>query len=73
VSTAHDAPASREHASRARWVFAGFFVIATYLVVSEHRAHLVQALPWLLLLLCPLMHVYMHSGHAAHRGPDHES
>lgn len=29
---------------------------------TEHRAHLFGALPWLLLLACPLMHVVMHRG-----------
>lgn len=46
--------------------------IATYFLLSEHRAHFFGALPFLLLLACPLMHVFMHHGHGAHahhRGP----
>ena len=49
----------------------GFFVlgaIATYLLLSEHRAHFIGALPLLLLLACPLMHVFMHGGHGGHGG-----
>lgn len=42
--------------------------IATYFLVSEHRAHFIGALPFLLLLACPLMHVFMHNGHGAHGG-----
>ena len=44
--------------------------IAAYFLVTEHRAHLLGALPFLLLLACPLMHLFMHRGHghAAH-GP----
>ena len=42
--------------------------IAAYFLTSEHRAHFIGALPLLLLLACPLMHVFMHNGHGAHGG-----
>ena len=42
--------------------------IATYFLLSEHRAHFFGALPFLLLLACPLMHVFMHRGHGGHGG-----
>jgi len=42
--------------------------VAAYFLLSEHRAHLFGALPFLLLLACPLMHVFMHRGHGAHGG-----
>ena len=42
--------------------------IATYFLLSEHRAHFIGALPLLLLLSCPLMHVFMHNGHGGHGG-----
>lgn len=44
----------------------GFLVIGTvagYFLLTEHRAHVVGALPYLLLLACPLIHVFMHRGH----------
>lgn len=63
-----DAPAPPQGASRVRWAFAGFLAIAAYLLVSEHRAHLAQALPWLVVLLCPILHVFMHRGHAGRGG-----
>lgn len=44
--------------------------IATYFLLSEHRAHFFGALPYLLLLACPLMHVFMHGGHSGHGGGD---
>ena len=49
--------------------------IATYFLASEHRAHFIGALPLLLLLACPLMHVFMHNGHGSHGGghADHHS
>jgi hypothetical protein len=49
-------------------VFGG---IALYFLLSEHRAHFLGVLPLLLLLSCPLMHVFMHHGHGGHHG-DHQ-
>lgn len=45
-----------------------FAAIALFLLWEEHEAHLLGALPYLILLLCPLMHVFMHRGHG--RGKD---
>lgn len=42
--------------------------IAAYFLLSEHRAHFFGALPFLLLLACPLMHIFMHRGHGGHGG-----
>ena len=44
----------------------GFLIlggISTYFLLSEHRAHVIGTLPFLLLLACPVMHVFMHGGH----------
>ena len=30
---------------------------------TEHRAHLLGALPYLVLVACPLLHFFMHGGH----------
>ena len=40
--------------------------IALYFLLTEHRAHFFSVLPYLLLLACPLMHVFMHRGHGGH-------
>lgn len=40
-----------------------FIAIVGYYLLAEHRAHVFAALPWLILLLCPLLHVFMHGGH----------
>ena len=40
--------------------------IAAYFLLTEHLAHVVGALPLLLLLACPLMHVFMHHDHGGH-------
>ena len=54
--------------SRAFFVFLGFAAIAVVLLWQEHSAHLLGALPYLFLLACPLMHVFMHGGHGGHSG-----
>jgi hypothetical protein len=46
-----------------RIVFWGFAAAAAYFLWTEHRAHTVQILPWLLVAACPLMHLFMHRGH----------
>jgi hypothetical protein len=45
---------------------AGFLAIAAFFLLTEHTAHVLGALPWLLLAACPLMHVFMHHGGSAH-------
>ena len=42
-------------------------VIAAFFLYTEHRAHILGALPYALLLLCPIIHVFMHRGHSGHR------
>lgn len=37
-----------------------------YFLLTEHRAHFFGALPYLILLLCPVMHIFMHRGHGGH-------
>ncbi len=44
-------------------VLAVFFVFALVLLWEEHEAHILGALPWLILLACPVMHIFMHGGH----------
>ena len=50
------------------WVFWVFLSIGLVFMALEHRAHLYGALPYLLLLACPLMHLFMHHGHGGHGG-----
>ena len=41
-----------------------FLAIAAFFLLTEHRVHLFGALPWLLLLACPLLHLlHDHGGH----------
>lgn len=44
----------------------GFLAVAGFFIATEHTAHLYGALPYLLLLACPLMHLFMHGGHGHH-------
>jgi hypothetical protein len=53
--------------SRSALVLLGFVAIAAFFLVTEHRAHLLGVLPYLLLLACPLMHFF----HGHGRGGDH--
>lgn len=46
--------------------------VAAYFLLTEHLAHVVGALPYLLLLACPLMHVFMHGGHGHGHGDHHQ-
>ena len=50
--------------------------IISFFLWTEHRAHLLGALPLLLLLaVCPLMHLFMHRGHhhGQHDGSDKDN
>ena len=55
----------RSHTGVALIVFLG---IAAFFLITEHGAHLFGVLPFALLLLCPLMHLFMHGGHGGHGG-----
>lgn len=60
----HQPPFWRTRTGMALLVFLGF---ALALLVAEHWAHMAGALPLLLpLLLCGLMHLFMHGGHGGH-------
>ncbi len=50
----------RGSANLALW---GFLLIAGFFLFSEHRAHVFGLLPYLLLLACLLLHLFMHRGH----------
>lgn len=66
-----DKPAS-EHEPRkgSQWGWWFFAAAALFYLLSEHRAHLFGVLPWLILLICPLMHFFMHGRHGGHRRHD---
>ena len=49
--------------SRGAIALVGFGAMAAFFMFSGHRAHFLGALPYVLLLACPLMHLFMHHGH----------
>ncbi|MBS2132107.1 DUF2933 domain-containing protein (plasmid) [Burkholderia thailandensis] len=59
----HDHKAGGFGLSRANIVLIAFIAIGGFYLVTEHRAHLWGWLPFLLILACPLMHLFMHHGH----------
>ena len=44
----------------------GLGVLVLYLLSTGHTGHVVSSVPFLLILACPLMHVFMHGSHGAH-------
>ncbi len=56
-------PEPKNFWSKTNIAFIGFIAIAGFYLVAEHRAHLFGYLPFILLLACPLLHVFMHGGH----------
>jgi hypothetical protein len=58
--------------SRTGLIAIGFMLIAGSVFLFEHRIHVLGYLPFLLLLACPLMHMFMHRGHG-HGSYQHSS
>ena len=52
--------------SRTGLTLIAFLAIAAFFLITEHTAHFFGFLPYALLLLCPLLHLFMHSGHGDH-------
>lgn len=53
--------------TRSGLVLIAFLVIGGFFLVTEHTAHLLGILPYLLLLACPLLH-FFHGGHGGAHG-----
>ncbi len=48
-------------------------IVAGFFLWTEHRAHVLGVLPYLIFLLCPLIHFFMHRGGHGRHGGHHES
>jgi hypothetical protein len=59
---------------RSTWAACLFLAIAAFFLWTEHRAHVLGALPYLIALACPIIHLFMHRGHhrRGHEGHAHE-
>jgi len=65
----HESPIGGKMKSKANIALIAFLIIGAVLLVTEHWAHLTgwfPQWPYLLLLACPLMHLFMHGGHGGH-------
>ncbi len=49
-----------------------FAAIALFFLLTEHRAHTLGALPYLLLAASPFLHIFMHRGHGHGHGDAHD-
>lgn len=58
--------------SRTAMVTICVVLILGFLIYTGHSAHLLGVAPYLLILACPLMHIFMHSGHGGHHGDSAE-
>jgi len=70
MSDTHHSTPGEQHPWK-NWILIGFLAIAAFFLITEHTAHVLGALPYLILLLCPLMHIFMHHGHGGHGGHEH--
>lgn len=73
----HEEEPGSHRRSRTGLALLGFLAIAAFFLLTEHRAHVLGALPYVLLLLCPLLHFFGHGRHGARggaprRGDGHE-
>lgn len=63
----HEKDEARGRSARTTWILIGFLAVAAYFLFSEHRAHFIYYLPFVLLAACPLMHMFHgHGGHGTH-------
>jgi hypothetical protein len=62
------APARRTWGSPTTIGLCLFLAIAGFFLWTEHRAHVLGILPYLILLACPLIHFFMHRGHGHGHG-----
>lgn len=67
----HGRDSSGNGSSRWKWALLGFLAVAGFFLWTEHKAHVFGVLPYLLVLACPLMHLFHHGGHGRHRGHQH--
>jgi hypothetical protein len=50
--------------SRSAWTLVALGLIAVFFLIGEHRLHVLGVLPYVLLLACPLLHMFSHRSHS---------
>lgn len=58
--------------SRIGLLMLGLLAIGGIFLLVEHSPHVASGLPYALLLLCPLIHLFMHRGHGVGYRDGHE-
>ncbi len=71
----HSHPENTESNNGGSWLFSRTGIatlvavsVLGFLIYEGHGAHLLGYAPFLLILACPLMHIFMHGGHGGHGG-----
>lgn len=67
--TSQPSPGKSRTQSVSRLILWCFLAIIAFFLLTEHTAHVFGILPYLLLLACPLMHLFMHGRHGGHGDP----
>lgn len=61
---------NNQSSSRSKWVLIGFLAVVAYFLWAEHKAHVIEYFPYLMLFACLFMHLFHHGGghnHAQHQ------
>jgi DUF2933 family protein len=70
----HESDNAGSMKSKANIALIIFLLIGTYFLITEHRAHLYGWVsywwPYVFLLACPLIHLFMHGSHGGHGSSD---
>jgi uncharacterized membrane protein len=53
------------------WILTAILLVAAAWLWTRHQSHLLGVLPYLLVLACPLMHLFHHHGHHGHHPGAH--
>ncbi len=59
--------------SRTGLIVTASLVILGFFLFAEHRVHVLGALPYILLALFLVLHLFLHSGHGGHSAKDSEN
>lgn len=59
-------------AGRARWLVIAIALIGLAPIAYAHRIHVAPWLPYLMLLACPIGHLFMSHGHGGGDKPEHD-
>lgn len=50
------------------WTVAGLVTVGGGFALAAHWTHALSVAPYLFILACPLMHLFMHGNHGGHAG-----